>query len=179
MKVTSAKWVKTSAQIAKMREELASEQGGLDPILNEPLKKPCLDHDHFTGRVRGVLSQCTNTFEGYVLKAWMKYVSSYTNTSLSDALRNLADYIEGDHRLNAIHGSYLSDMTKFLKRLTNETIKLRAEKDLGLIIPESCNKTESIHKYLDEFIRQTEDYNYGAIEVSDVIDQIREEKCVE
>lgn len=134
------------------------DQNGLDPILGEPLRKPCLDHDHFDGRCRGVLSQCVNTFEGQVLKAWMKYVSEYTQTTLSDALRNLAGYLEQDASGSKIHGSYLADMTKFLKRLTTETIRRRGLEDLGLDIPDTKTKTEAVEMYLTEFIKQTEEY---------------------
>lgn len=158
--VTPGLWVKTAKQIADHRNELIAEQDGLDPILKEPLKKPCLDHDHFDGRCRGVLSQCTNTFEGFVLKAWMKYVSEYTQTSLSDALRNLADYLESDGSRSKIHGSYLADMTKFLKRVSKETVKTRALNDLGLVIPEEKDKTESIKLYLEAFIKRSEEYRY-------------------
>lgn len=160
VRVSLGRWVRTSAQISELRDELSKAQKGLDPILKEPLKKPCLDHDHFDGRVRGVLSQCTNTFEGYVLKAWMKYVSAYTDTSLSEALRNMADYLEQDTCGNALHGGYLVDITKFLKRLSNETIKGRALKDFGVVIPEGTDKKESIERYLEEFVKKAEDSMY-------------------
>lgn len=150
-------WVKDAKQIAAFREKLILQQGGMDPILGEPLRKPCLDHDHFDGKCRGVLSQCVNTFEGYVLKAWMKYVSSYTETSLSTALRNLADYLEQDFSSYPIHAGYKDDMLKFLRRCTNEKIIERAEADLGVIIPKGTPKQESIRIYLTEFIKQAED----------------------
>jgi len=136
------------------------QQGGRDPITGDLLQKPCLDHDHFDGRCRGVLSQNVNTFEGQILKAWMKYVSEYTETSLSTALRNLADYLETDLSGNKIHGSYLADMTKFLKRLANETIRRRALQDLALTIPEDKTKTEAVEMYLTEFVIQTEAYKW-------------------
>lgn len=139
---------------------MIKEQNGLDPVLGEPLRKPCLDHDHFDGRCRGVLSQNVNTFEGQVLKAWMKYVSEYTQTSLSDALRNLADYLERDVSKNKIHGTYLADMTKFLKRLTTETIRRRGMEDLKLDIPDTKTKTEAVEMYLIEFIKQTEEHSW-------------------
>ena len=119
--------MKDAKQIAAFRNKLILEQQGLDPILGEPLRKPCLDHDHFEGKCRGVLSQCVNTFEGYVLKAWMKYVSENTQTSLSTALRNLADYLEQDFSGYPLHGGFKNDMLKFLRRCTNEKIIERAK----------------------------------------------------
>lgn len=149
-------WVKTSKQIADYREILSQEQCLKDPIIGGDIIKPCLDHDHFDGRCRGVLSQSVNTFEGQVLKAWMKYVSEYTDISLPAALRNLADYLEKDFSGNKIHGAYLTDMAKFLKRLTVDTIRRRALQDLALVIPEGKTKTESVQMYLTEFVIKTE-----------------------
>ena len=143
--------------IAAFRNKLILEQQGLDPILGEPLRKPCLDHDHFEGKCRGVLSQCVNTFEGYVLKAWMKYVSENTQTSLSTALRNLADYLEQDFSGYPLHGGFKNDMLKFLRRCTNEKIIERAKADLGIIIPEGTKKQDSLLLYLTEFVKQTEE----------------------
>ena len=149
-------WLKNAKQIAAFRELLVSEQGGLDPILGEPLRKPCLDHDHFSGETRGVLSQSVNTFEGYVLKAWMKYVSGYTDTSLSEALRNMADYLEKDYYRNPLHGGYKDDMVKFLWRCTVDTIIRRGFEDLDITIPEGLSKPETIEIYIREFVKQAE-----------------------
>ena len=157
MPLTPELWVKDAKQIAAFRNKLILEQQGLDPILGEPLRKPCLDHDHFEGKCRGVLSQCVNTFEGYVLKAWMKYVSENTQTSLSTALRNLADYLEQDFSGYPLHGGFKNDMLKFLRRCTNEKIIERAKADLGIIIPEGTKKQDSLLLYLTEFVKQTEE----------------------
>ena len=142
--------MKDAKQIAAFRNKLILEQQGLDAILGEPLRKPCLDHDHFEGKCRGVLSQCVNTFEGYVLKAWMKYVSENTQTSLSTALRNLADYLEQDFSGYPLHGGFKNDMLKFLRRCTNEKIIERAK-------AEGTQKQDSLLLYLTEFVKQTEE----------------------
>ena len=157
VEITPELWVKDAKQIASFRENLILKQNGLDPVLGEPLRKPCLDHDHFSGECRGVLSQCVNTFEGYILKAWMKYVSEYTEISLSQALRNMADYLEQDFSDYPLHGAYKDDMVKFLRRCTNEKIIERAMKDLGLVIPEGTLKHDSITMYMKEFIKQVEE----------------------
>lgn len=156
MPLSADLWVKDAKQIAAFREQLILSQNGLDPVLGEPLRRPCLDHDHFDGKCRGVLSQNINTFEGYILKAWMKYVSEYTNTSLSEALRNLANYLEQDFSKFPFHGGYKDDMLKFLWRCTNDKIIERAETDLGLRIPAGTQKHDSITLYMTEFVRQTE-----------------------
>ena len=140
MPLTPELWVKDAKQIAAFRNKLILEQQGLDPILGEPLRKPCLDHDHFEGKCRGVLSQCVNT-----------------QTSLSTALRNLADYLEQDFSGYPLHGGFKNDMLKFLRRCTNEKIIERAKADLGIIIPEGTQKQDSLLLYLTEFVKQTEE----------------------
>lgn len=87
----------------------------------------------------------------------MKYVSENTQTSLSTALRNLADYLEQDFSEYPLHGGYKDDMLKFLRRCNNDTIISRAESDLGLIIPKGTQKQDSIKLYLTEFVKQAEE----------------------
>lgn len=43
---------------------LLSKQKGICPILQTPLDRPCVDHDHQTGEVRGLLSNNANTALG-------------------------------------------------------------------------------------------------------------------
>lgn len=155
---TKSLWVKTDKQIAALRATLLEEQKGLDPILNEPVHGvACLDHDHFDGRVRGVVSQCVNTFEGQVLKAWMKYVSPYTETSLSTALRNLADYLEQDTSDKHFHGKHMDTMKTTVKKWSSETIRRKSLEDFGVEIDESLDKTETVRAYMTEFIKQVEE----------------------
>lgn len=87
----------------------------------------------------------------------MKYVSLHTETSLSTALRNLADYLERDFSSHPLHPSYKDDMLKFLRRCSNEKIIERAKQDLGLDIPSTTKKQDSIILYMKEFVRQTEE----------------------
>lgn len=150
-------WLKNTTEIKTYRENQSKIQKGLDPILKEPLKRACLDHCHFTGEVRGVLSQCINTFEGYVLKYWMKYVQDYTNLSLSEALRNLADYLEADYSENPLHYKFVEDQKKALKRMSKETIKRRMYSDLGVTVAnEDSLKDDLIDEYLRHFIKHYE-----------------------
>lgn len=158
MPYTKSLWVKTDKQIAALRKLLLDEQNGLDPILGEPIHGvACLDHDHFDGRVRGVVSQCVNTFEGQVLKAWMKYVSGYTETSLSTALRNLADYLENDTSEKHLHGKHMDTMKTTVKKWTSETIRRKSLEDFGVVIDETLDKTETVRAYMTEFIKSAEE----------------------
>lgn len=145
-----------------MREELLREQNGLCPILGEPIKDPCLDHDHFEGKVRGVIGKKINLFEGQVTKLWGKHLADHTSTPLSVALRNLADYLEKDDSCNMLHGGIVDDQKTALRRMTKETIARRGSSDLGITISEELEKSEMIREYLEAFVTHLEEIDlYG------------------
>lgn len=152
-------WIGTTSQIKDFREKTILEQEGLDPILLQPLRKPCLDHDHWgRGEARGVLEQCVNTWEGYVVKYWMKFVQHNTDRSLSFALRTLADYLERDFSHNPLHLSFISDMRKHLERCNKATIVKKAKDDLNIeLIEEEMTQEELIVSYLEAFIIKCEE----------------------
>ncbi len=151
------KWLSKTEDIRNYRIEKSKEQDGLDPILMEPLVRGCLDHDHWEGRTRGVLSQHTNTWEGYVVKYWMKYVQSKSDRSLSFALRNLAEYLEQDFSNSPLHLSFVSDMRKFLERCTKPTIAAKAMSDLNIELnEEEMTQQEMVEAYLQTFVQKYE-----------------------
>lgn len=156
IKLDSSKWVSTKLQKDKLREELLREQNGNCPILGEPIKDPCLDHDHFEGRVRGVIGKKINLFEGQVTKLWGKHLADHTSISMSVALRNLADYLEKDNSCNKLHGGIIDDQKTALRRMTKETIVRRGSSDLGIEINEELDKSDMIRKYLEAFVTQLE-----------------------
>lgn len=131
---------------------------GLCPILKfKPTRWVC-DHDHFDSRVRGVISQAANTWEGYVLKSFSKYCQAYSEVSLSEALRNLADYLETPYWLeNKLHFSAIDHMRKFLSRCTKETIVRRAKDDLNIDIQTDLVKEDMIDTYLEKYIELLEE----------------------
>lgn len=147
-------WVK---DIPTLRKKMIKDQGGLDPVLNEKLEKPCLDHDHMDGRVRGVLSQKTNTFEGFVLKLWIKHIAGTSECSISEGLRRLADYWETDCSNNKLHPGMIEDMKKKLKPLAPETIVRWAEERLGYAMELKEDKSEMVSEFLIEYARQLEE----------------------
>lgn len=135
------------------------EQGGLCAILREPMDVPCLDHDHFDGKVRGVIGYALNMFEGGIQKLWSKHIEGKTEVTMSEALRRMADYLEQDHSRHPFHGQVVSDLKSALKRRTKETIARNGRDHLGIVIDENLDKAEMIAQYVTEFVRQLEE-NY-------------------
>lgn len=156
IKLSKSHWVSSDKDKTALRQTLLNDQGNIDPILKEPVTKPCLDHDHVEGYVRGVLSSRVNLFEGSVTKLWGRHLEGHTQTSLSEALRNMADYLERDYSDNPLHGKFVDDQKSALRRMTIETINRRAMDDLGIVLVDG-DKAELIRQYLEEFVRKAEE----------------------
>lgn len=120
------------------------------------MKTPCLDHDHFDGKCRGVIGSDINMFEGKVQKLWSKHMEGKTEVTMSEALRRLADYLEGDYLLMPFHDDILKDVKSALRRRTKETIARNASENLGISISEDLEKVDMIAQYVAEFIKQLE-----------------------
>jgi hypothetical protein len=151
-------WV-TGKAVDTYRRELLTEQGGLCAVLQESMTTPCLDHDHYDGKCRGVIGFELNMFEGAVQKLWAKHLEGKTEVSFSEALRRLADYLEQDHSRHPFHGEILADLKKALKRRTKETIARNGVDHLGIVISEDLDKGEMITIYVTEFVKKLEE-NY-------------------
>jgi hypothetical protein len=77
---------------------------GVCPISQISGYSPCVDHDHQTGRVRGVLPNEVNIFVGKIENYAQAYLRS-SELSLSSILRNVADYLEqpqGDYHYRGV-----------------------------------------------------------------------------
>ena len=58
--------LKNAKEIAEYRDLALKKQKNLDPITGLLILKPALDHDHATGKIRGVLDIRSNSWEGKV-----------------------------------------------------------------------------------------------------------------
>jgi len=88
-------------EIAEMRDGDAT-----CPVLEVPVSKPELDHDHAGGKVRGTLQGEANSMIGKCENIYKTLVHSKTNLSLPDVLRNIADYLESDYSENPLHPTH-------------------------------------------------------------------------
>ena len=96
----------TASGLKKLRHKQWLKQNKTCPILNQIIeyKDATLDHKHKTkkeiigedgkGLLRGVLHFQANSWEGKVTNAFKRYGLHKFDISLTQALRNLADYIE-------------------------------------------------------------------------------------
>ena len=122
----------TAADISHWRDRLSKEQQGIDPITQEPLVKPCLDHDHSktSQRVRGTLSAATNAWEGRVLGCYHRYMKYSTDTPLSTLLKNLGEYYERNNDHMPLHTSWIKVVSTSFSSLP-EPKKALVLKELG------------------------------------------------
>lgn len=121
----------TPADVKRVRDRLVTEQNGVDPLVQEKFKEtPVLDHDHKTQRVRAALNRNCNAFEGKVVNAWTRCMGWLTDKSISEVLRNLADYYEQDYSHHPLHPGWIKRVCIEFNKL-NETGKKTVLESLG------------------------------------------------
>jgi hypothetical protein len=78
------------SEVKVVREELLDQQNGKCAVCGGAPKIPCLDHNHQTGAIRGVLCSGCNAYEGKISK-WKHFAQV---DDLPNWLRGLATYLE-------------------------------------------------------------------------------------
>lgn len=105
-----------ATQIAALRTELATKQGGRCAICQLPLSREVLDHDHGTGAVRATLHSGCNSLLGKVENNYKRYGV----TNLAAFLSGVAAYLQR-HTTNQtgwVHNTHKTDDEKRIKRNT-------------------------------------------------------------
>jgi hypothetical protein len=103
----------------KIKEFRDENKGQKCPIFDISLKDAVVDHDHSTGVVRGCIHRQSNAWEGKVYNAWKRYGGNNANVTYIEALRNLADYIEGSN-YDLLHPVGVTQLCKRFSRLTKK-----------------------------------------------------------
>lgn len=114
----------TRGQVRSISLKILKEQGGVCAISGKPIdtsaksgaSSMCLDHDHRTGLVRGVLSRGVNGAEGKVYNAvarWAGY-GRHDVEGICKFLENMAAYLRKEP-YPYIYPTHLTDEEKKLK----------------------------------------------------------------
>lgn len=131
----------TATDVKKVRAILQQEQGGLDLITKIPIpdNQACLDHSHTTQLVRGVLHRQTNAALGKLEGVYTRYLSYWYEGTLSDFLRQSADYLEREEDCRYYHPGWIKKVCTEFSKL-NEAGKKSMLEFLGS--PQGSNATE-------------------------------------
>ena len=106
----------TTTDVKKIRELLLKEQDGLDLVTKLPIpeRQACLDHDHQSQFVRGVLHRQVNAALGKLEGVHTRYLSYWYEGTLPEFLRQAADYLEREGDSRYLHPGWLKKVcTKF------------------------------------------------------------------
>lgn len=75
------------------------------PILGIPLAEEdaVLDHDHKTGRVRGVMHRQANVLVGKIENQYRRYMGKIQGLDLASVLENVAAWVQDDYSHMPLH----------------------------------------------------------------------------
>lgn len=157
-------WLRNTKDVTDFRSKILKDNDNRCELTGELIKRPTLDHDHLTGRNRGVISQHNNTMEGYVLKYFNKYVKNHTGLNLPEWLRCLASYYEKSFQ-RGLHFRTIHDVQTKLSNMTKDQIHHLTLSDFNIKLDvNKQTKGEMMEVYLSNLIDHLEN-NYK-IEVS-------------
>lgn len=123
------------------------------PLLKCPLDthkavSPVLDHDHQSGLCRSVISLNSNSWLGRIENSWYRFCDKHTDLTLSEALRNVADYLEVDYSNNPEHPEHRAKAKRRVRRWKDETLIQKVEKE-GVEVPEGVSRRKLVDLYLE------------------------------
>lgn len=158
------------SELKELKRQLHDAQGNICPLLKikVPLDEMVVDHKHKLksnpagpngdGLVRGAIEFRANAMEGKISNNWKRYYGgdeSKHPITLSDYLRNLADFLENPPcEQKYIHPSEKPKVKKLGKRVFNKIAKLYAEEYPNrkeLTYPKSCKPTKKIKLLAEQY----------------------------
>jgi len=113
-----------NSEVKNFREEMLLEQNNICPLCEQHINKndACLDHDHTTGEIRGVLHSNCNSLEG-VIKSRFTRSGVHKLTDLITYLNNLIVYLQKEHH-KVLHPSNIPKPKKLKKSSYNYLKKM-------------------------------------------------------
>lgn len=156
----------TPSDVQKIRKKLLEEQCNRDKMtgLDIPEGKDCLDHNHRTQFVRGVLHRQSNASLGKLEGIYTRYLSYWYPWTLSEFLRQAASYIELEDDSRYVHPGWIKRLCTDFASLNEQGKKDTLEK---LCQPIGSNATE--RKVLFRKALLTRKFSYNT--VKDLINQ--------
>lgn len=112
----------TTKDVQQAREKLLLEQDGFDKLTLTKIEKgqACLDHNHNTLFVRGVLNRQTNAALGKLEGVYTRYLAHWYKGSLSNFLRQSAEYLERKDDKRWRHPHWLKKVKTRFNKLTEK-----------------------------------------------------------
>lgn len=151
----NSNWLSNSAQIKKYRDTLVKQNHGLCEVTGVKLLRHCLDHDHVTGKCRGVLESKVNLFEGRVAKQFRKYMRD-CSMSYADFLIALGKYLNQQPDNAPLHYKTVEQMDKRLNRMLKSDIALMLVSDFSIEVDKNLLKSDLVRIYLKHYIEKLE-----------------------
>lgn len=153
-------YLKTT-EVKALREKLHNEQDMICPICKHLMSHDAmaLDHQHKlfknqplledgAGLVRGVICLNCNSWEGKVSGSFKRMGLHKKDSSMSDMLRNLADYLDREN-LPYVHPNEVPKAPKLGKAKYNKIIKIFKELNPNKKVPE-YPKSGNVTKLFEE-----------------------------
>lgn len=159
----------TVTDVKRVREQLYREQELCDALsgLELPPEKACLDHDHTSQYVRGVLHRNVNALAGVVENNYKRHLNSWWPYDLPTFLRMLADYLEKEPDTRYYHLGWIKRVTADYNKL-NEAQKDQVLSDL------CCNKGSNGKQRKEIFKTAVLDRSLGFKKIRDAINNVKE-----
>lgn len=140
--------------IKKYREKLLKEQKGIDPLTNQVIQSPTLDHSHLSGNTRQVLDRNSNQFEGKIMSAFNRFLK-HQGVQLQQVLLNLVEYLNKDYSKNPIHPKSISLLIKRFSRLN---IKQQKQTLIKFKLTPGVSKKENTKVYRQYLLQKDNIY---------------------
>lgn len=118
--------LRTATDVTNVRKKLLEEQQGKDACTGLPIPEgqAVLDHAHDENQyVRGVLHRQTNAAIGKIENFYSRLLAFWYPGTISDFLRQAADYLEKEHDTRYRHPGWLKKATAMFNKLSADKQK--------------------------------------------------------
>ncbi len=159
IKLSPKYWLSGAKDIRTYRDSMLIEQDGRCAVSFLPLdiNNSTLDHDHFTGRVRGCLQSEYNLLEGRYLKLYKKArLKEKYNVDFPEFLINLGEYLQRDYSHMPLHHELMTTQRKYIKRLTKAQITSKLLSDFKIKVVGDESHRDLVYMYMKAWVDMVE-----------------------